>query len=96
MVFYHFRMESISIRQIYGIAKVLGSIVSVSGALVFAFVKGPSLPFMKWNPNGSDSSAKDWSSGEGIKGALIMISANTVWSLWLVLQVHLLHDGFFF
>ncbi|XP_044476007.1 WAT1-related protein At1g43650 [Mangifera indica] len=80
------RMESISIRQIYGIAKVLGSIVSVSGALVFAFVKGPSLPFMKWNPNGSDSSAKDWSSGEGIKGALIMISANTVWSLWLVLQ----------
>ncbi|KAJ0024387.1 hypothetical protein Pint_07937 [Pistacia integerrima] len=79
-------MESISIRQSYGIAKVLGSIVSVSGALVFAFVKGPSLPFMNWHPNTPDSSSKRSSLGEWIKGALIMISANTAWSLWLVLQ----------
>ncbi|XP_044510333.1 WAT1-related protein At1g43650-like isoform X1 [Mangifera indica] len=80
------RMESVSIRHIYGIAKVLGSVVSVSGALVFALVKGPSLPILHWHANTPHSSGKHPSLEEWIKGALIMISANTFCSLWLVLQ----------
>jgi hypothetical protein len=84
-------MESITLKQLHGIAKVLGSVVGVSGALVFAFVKGPPIKFMHWyssteNPN-SDSSTQGSSREEWIKGALIMLSANTAWSLWLILQV---------
>lgn len=85
------RMESISLRQLAGIAKVLGSVISLSGAMVFAFFKGPPMKFMNWYPETqkkiadsvikSNSNAGDW-----IKGSLIMISANTAWSLWLVLQ----------
>jgi len=93
VIFKYFRMESISIKHLHGIAKVLGSVICVSGVLVFAFVKGPPVNFMNWYPSNDhkqvqDSSKTCCSREEWIKGSLIMISANTLWSLWLVLQVN--------
>lgn len=85
-------MENIAIKQWHGRAKVLGSVMGVSGAFVFALVKGPPLKFMSsWykdnqkealGPNSKFSSKEEW-----VKGCIIMVSANTFWSLWLVLQV---------
>ncbi|KAA3453740.1 WAT1-related protein isoform X1 [Gossypium australe] len=84
------RTESILVRKFPGLAKVLGSVISLSGALVFAFVKGPTIKFMNWYPETqnqtADSIAKDHPVGVWIKGCLIMLSANTAWSMWLVLQ----------
>ncbi|XP_034675225.1 WAT1-related protein At1g43650 isoform X1 [Vitis riparia] len=83
-------MESIPMKHFHGIAKVLGSVVGVSGAMVFAFVKGPALKFMDWYPEIkkgiSDPSVEQNSKGEWIKGSLMMLAANTAWSLWLILQ----------
>ncbi|KAF8405880.1 hypothetical protein HHK36_007958 [Tetracentron sinense] len=85
------RIESISVEHLYGVAKVLGSIICVSGALVFAFVKGPTIKFMNWYPTienkvSDPSVVKCGSKMEWVKGSLIMLSANTAWSLWLILQ----------
>ncbi|KAK9943913.1 hypothetical protein M0R45_009503 [Rubus argutus] len=82
------RMESISIKHVHGVAKVLGSVTSLSGALVFALVKGHPLKFMNWFPEILDHQIhpKGSSRGDWIKGSLIMLSANTAWSLWLILQ----------
>jgi len=75
----------------HGMAKILGSILSLSGAIVFALVKGPSIDFIRWhheNQNhNSHSFTKIHSKGDNIKGSLMMLSANTGWSLWLILQV---------
>ncbi|CAN0892182.1 WAT1-related protein At1g43650 [Linum grandiflorum] len=82
------RMERLSIRKVHGIAKIAGSVIGVSGALVFALVKGPALV----NHNHDSSSSKHGplkhccSKEDWIKGSLVMILANTLWSLWLVLQ----------
>ncbi|KAB5557310.1 hypothetical protein DKX38_008219 [Salix brachista] len=86
------RMESISIKHVHGIAKVVGSVIGVSGVLVIAFVKGPAIKFMNWHPANDhdqiqDSSKTCCSRELRIKGSLLMISANMLWSLWLVLQV---------
>ncbi|XP_022751458.1 WAT1-related protein At1g43650-like [Durio zibethinus] len=84
------RMESLSIRQLPGTAELLGSVISLSGTLVFAFVKGPRIKFMTSYPSTpkqtAESLIKSYSIGEWIKGSLIMLSANTAWSPWLVLQ----------
>ncbi|KAM5562311.1 WAT1-related protein [Rosa sericea] len=82
------RMESISIKHLHGVAKVLGSVASLSGAVVYALIKGPPLKFMNWFPENLDHQIHPKSScrGEWIKGSLIMLSANTAWSLWLILQ----------
>ncbi|CAL5386446.1 unnamed protein product [Camellia sinensis] len=86
------RMESITIKQWHGVAKVLGSVLTVSGALVFAFVKGPPIKFMNnfsTNPSEIPTPSINHcnSKGDWVKGSLIMLSANTAWSLWLVMQV---------
>ncbi|XP_052190934.1 WAT1-related protein At1g43650 isoform X1 [Diospyros lotus] len=87
------RLESISIKQWHGVAKVLGSMLCVSGALVFAFVKGPLIKLMNNYPTelsqgvSSSSSVKSSSKEEWVKGCLVMLLANTAWSSWLIMQV---------
>ncbi|KAL2334904.1 hypothetical protein Fmac_016117 [Flemingia macrophylla] len=84
------RVEIISIKRVHGLAKVLGSILSLSGAITFALVKGPPLGFMKRNSenqnHGSHPLAIVHSKGDFIRGCLMMLSANTTWSFWLILQ----------
>ncbi|XP_038884292.1 WAT1-related protein At1g43650 isoform X2 [Benincasa hispida] len=90
-----FRYESICIRKVEGMAKLMGAMIGFSGALVFAFVKGPPMKFMNWYPqtnnnnnnnNSNSNSFQPYSTLEWIKGSFTMLSANIAWSLWLVLQ----------
>lgn len=86
-------------RKIHGIAKVMGSVAGVSGALVFAFMRGPPVKFiLKWyissnNNQVTNHHATEHVSGSSgdhwVKGSLLMLSSNALWSLWLVLQVRL-------
>ncbi|MQL89804.1 hypothetical protein Taro_022386 [Colocasia esculenta] len=86
------KMERISaMRELDGPAKVLGSVVCVAGALLAAFYQGPPVWFMVGHhqaghrelphPATSGKSKVEW-----VKGCLIMLAANTAWSLWLILQ----------
>ncbi|KAL2232266.1 UNVERIFIED_CONTAM: WAT1-related protein [Sesamum indicum] len=87
-----FRIESFSIRNSPGIVKLVGSVVSLSGAMVFAFVKGPRVNFMNWHTGTDENQLKtnpviNFSSKEKwIQGCLLMLSANTAWASWLVIQ----------
>lgn len=89
--FRNFRMESISIKRVHGLAKILGSVLSLAGAITFALVKGPHLGFMKWYPENQNHTSHPLtivhSKGDTIRGSLLMLSANTAWSLWFILQV---------
>ncbi|KVH99612.1 Drug/metabolite transporter [Cynara cardunculus var. scolymus] len=46
------RIERMYIKELHGWVKLIGAIASLSGALVFAFVKGPTLNFMAWCTSG--------------------------------------------
>ncbi|KAK3027784.1 hypothetical protein RJ639_042229 [Escallonia herrerae] len=86
------RVESVQIKQCHGLAKVLGTIVGVSGAFVFAFVKGPPLKFMSFSYPANSREVSIWfsSKGQWLKGSLMMLSANTAWSFWLNMQACLM------
>ncbi|KAG9156755.1 hypothetical protein Leryth_025475 [Lithospermum erythrorhizon] len=87
------RVESVSITQRHGMAKVLGSTLSVSGALVFAFVKGPLIDFLNLSKRTTHYNESSVGSGmELVKGALVMLAANTFWSLWLIMQAPLMRQ----
>ncbi|KAA8546565.1 hypothetical protein F0562_002696 [Nyssa sinensis] len=79
-----FRMESVSIREWHGIAKVMGSVIGLSGAMVFTFYKGPSI-YHSSEKASPKASANHISKGDWVKGALIMLAANLTWSLWLIM-----------
>ncbi|KAH6824089.1 hypothetical protein C2S53_004055 [Perilla frutescens var. hirtella] len=82
------RVETFSIRDFPGVAKFVGSVVSLSGAMVFAFVKGPGV---KWCDSTKETiSTKHLSSRENwVQGCLLMLAANVIWASWLVMQAPL-------
>ncbi|KAI3686058.1 hypothetical protein L1987_79728 [Smallanthus sonchifolius] len=89
------RIERMYIRELHGWAKLIGSIVSVSGALVFAFVKGPTLNFMTWYTSGGEvgSMTNRFSSkGELIKGPATILCANILWSCWGIMQAPIMKE----
>ncbi|KAI7744706.1 hypothetical protein M8C21_001486 [Ambrosia artemisiifolia] len=89
------RIERMYIRKVHGWAKLIGSIVSVSGALVFAFVKGPSLNFKTWYTSSNDivASTTNLSSiWELSKGPISMLSANILWSCWSIMQASIVKE----
>ncbi|CAK9154157.1 unnamed protein product [Ilex paraguariensis] len=80
------RIENISIKHRKGIAKVLGSAVGLSGALVFTFVKGPPV-YPAGQKEISGKPEKSYSKEYWMRGSLIMLLACLTWSLWLIMQV---------
>lgn len=80
-------MESICYKQSHGIAKIMGTFMCVAGALVYAFVNGPPI-YPESHKKVDYQTSIGTSKGEWIKGCLIMLLANTMWSLWLILQVY--------
>ncbi|XP_042035629.1 WAT1-related protein At1g43650-like [Salvia splendens] len=80
-----FRFETCSIRTSAGIAKFVGSGLSLSGAMVFAFVKGPLVRLMKCsNSMNSKDSNEKW-----VQGCMLMLAANFIWASWFVMQAPL-------
>ncbi|XP_059631404.1 WAT1-related protein At1g43650-like isoform X2 [Cornus florida] len=79
------RMESVSLRQWHGRAKVLGSMMLLSGAIVLILFKGSPI-YSGTKKGASNASINHISRGNWIKGALIMLSSNLTWSMWLILQ----------
>ncbi|XP_047322664.1 WAT1-related protein At1g43650 [Impatiens glandulifera] len=86
-----FGLETINIKKWNGVAKIMGTVMGVCGALVFAFVKGPTLNFFKTNQNIKNNNNNNDINSKGdhewVKGSLLMLLANTAWSFWLVIQV---------
>ncbi|KAI6691111.1 hypothetical protein NL676_027939 [Syzygium grande] len=78
------RMEGISVEKWHGRAKVVGSVMG--GFRVNLINWSSSGHTRRSPPSGSTGIGDHSSSREWIKGSLIMLSANTFWSLWLILQ----------
>ncbi|XP_073099911.1 WAT1-related protein At5g64700-like [Elaeis guineensis] len=85
-----FRMETIKLKSISGIAKIFGVALCLARVLVIAFYEGPSLKSLKHQQlsflgtntidNYTNSKTK-W-----VLGTFLMVLFTTCWSLWIVLQ----------
>lgn len=81
-----FRMEKLEMKKLRCQAKVLGTLVSVAGAMLMTLYKGPLLQ-MAWSKNShitnsnETSNNKDW-----FKGSIFLIIATLAWASLFVLQ----------
>ncbi|KAI6676008.1 hypothetical protein NL676_036804 [Syzygium grande] len=73
-----FRMEKIDIKRVKCQAKIIGTVVTVAGAMLMTLYKGPIME-MVW-PSG-DTSDKDW-----FLGCILLIIATLAWASLFVLQ----------
>ncbi|KAK2656049.1 hypothetical protein Ddye_009101 [Dipteronia dyeriana] len=85
------RIEVSKLKSIPGVAKLVGIVICMGGAMTLAFYQGPQFTLFCHHHifghyttpqiQAHVSSGKTW-----IKGCFFMIISNTFWGLWLVLQ----------
>ncbi|KAK8707260.1 hypothetical protein V6N13_058321 [Hibiscus sabdariffa] len=77
-------LEKVDIRSLATLAKILGTVICVSGAMSMALLKGPKLLNTELLPPKSllDQGAETW-----LLGCLLLLASSFFWSLWMVIQV---------
>ncbi|XP_051124217.1 WAT1-related protein At1g43650-like isoform X2 [Andrographis paniculata] len=88
------RIEGLTISECHGLAKTVGAILGLSGAMAFTFYKGPPLFSTHRHhlqissvhqKRTNDHTKQDW-----IKGSILAIVAQLFYSMWLTMQAPLL------
>ena len=84
-------MEQVHLNRKDGIAKVLGTLASVAGALVITLYKGPAV----YSPNSPSNKLDFYSFGDAkgknwTVGCICLIGHSLCWSSWIVLQAPVL------
>lgn len=85
------RQERLNIREATSIAKMLGTVVCVGGAITMAFFKGSKL--LNHSLNNFFILLHSLSSRWAM-GALLLVGSSSCWSLWLIMQVNFLEKLF--
>lgn len=82
------RMETLNMKKVLCQAKVVGTIVTVAGAMLMTIYKGPVINFF-WSEHmhqprsyaPTDATDKDW-----LKGSILLIIATFAWASFFILQ----------
>ncbi|XP_047974812.1 WAT1-related protein At5g07050-like [Salvia hispanica] len=88
-----FRMEKVNIKKVIYQAKVVGTVITVAGAMLMTLYKGP-LVEMVWTAHrhstsgssSSDDTSKDSSDRDWFIGCILLIIATLAWASLFILQ----------
>ncbi|WJX85839.1 hypothetical protein P8452_68233 [Trifolium repens] len=80
-------MEKVNIRSLRTIAKIVGTIICVSGAVCIALLKGPKLLNAENIPSKSILGLASESDENWLLGCLSLLGCIVAWSIFLILQV---------
>ncbi|GMN57268.1 hypothetical protein TIFTF001_026376 [Ficus carica] len=82
-----FRLEKVSIGRVHSQVKVLGTIVTVGGAMIMTVVDGPVLNF-PWSSakKGDHTAANATNDGNSVKGAIMIAIGSVSSSCFLIIQ----------
>ena len=79
------RLEEVNLRNPRGIAKVLGTAVSLIGVTTMTLYKGPGIKNL-WHPlvhiQGKSANHENW-----LKGSILCVASCITWSIWYIMQV---------
>ncbi|XP_027942420.1 WAT1-related protein At4g08300 [Vigna unguiculata] len=86
-----FRLEKVNLRKFHSLAKVIGTVITVSGAMVMTLYKGPAFQIIKGggaigNHHNSSSSTTEPSDQHWVVGTVMLISSCASWAGFFILQ----------
>ncbi|KAK4406293.1 WAT1-related protein [Sesamum angolense] len=90
---YTIGLEKLHLPSARSVAKIIGTVVCVSGAVAIALLKGPKLlngEFLPIRPAFLHGDHNQW-----LLGCLLVFGSSCSWSLWLILQHEELYMGSF-
>lgn len=81
-----YRLEKVNFKKIPSVAKVIGTVITVSGAMLMTFYKGPIVEFISAQASHHATSAtatdKHW-----VLGTVMLLARCCGWSGFFILQV---------
>lgn len=87
------RIEKVGISEWHGIAKVVGTILCVSGAMASTFYKGPPLfSAHHHHQNTTTTTSNHHTKQDWIKGCILCFSGQLTYALWLTMQGPLMKE----
>lgn len=89
-VFY--RLEKVNVKKLHSQGKILGTLVTVGGAMVMTLVNGPPVP-LPWTKEGTGvhhalASTAMVPQDQHIKGAIMITAGCFCWASFYILQVN--------
>ncbi|XP_027354153.1 WAT1-related protein At4g08300-like [Abrus precatorius] len=85
-----FRLETVNLRKFHSLAKVIGTVITVSGAMVMTLYKGPAFQIIKGggaiSHHSNASSSTDSSEQHWAVGTVMLISSCASWAGFFILQ----------
>lgn len=84
------RLERVNLKRIHSVAKVIGTLITVTGAMLMTLYKGPVVNIL-WYSHGSshhDAASAAADQQHWIVGTIIFLSCITGWSAFFILQVN--------
>lgn len=85
-----FRMETLKLKSVHGVAKALGILLCVGGVVALALYQGPQLRSLNHHPLRRSSTAGEHPHKNWALGIFLMTASVVIWSLWTVKQGPLL------
>jgi len=78
------RLEGLDIKKPHGLAKAMGTLVSLAGVLTITLYRGPTIKHSWESPIHLTRGdfQKDW-----IKGPILSVASCITWSIWFTMQV---------
>ncbi|KAG8645079.1 hypothetical protein MANES_10G034600v8 [Manihot esculenta] len=80
------RLEKVNLRKLHSQAKILGTLVTVGGAMLMTLIKGPKLDFPWTKGYDVHGSTSALTSNDTIKGAFMIGVGCLCWSGFIILQ----------
>ena len=85
------RLEKVNILKRGSQAKIIGTIVTVGGAMIMTFIRGPMLNLPWTNANQPSASSGGSANHQSpLKGSLMIATGCICWSAFITLQVNIL------
>ncbi|KAK1404265.1 hypothetical protein POM88_003870 [Heracleum sosnowskyi] len=82
-----FRMERVKLKQKNGLAKVIGTTLTVSGAMLMTLYKGPVVDIFGYSPESGHQNSSAASSGQHwAAGTLMLLLCSVGWSAFFIVQ----------
>ncbi|XP_010091381.2 WAT1-related protein At4g08300 [Morus notabilis] len=81
-----FRLETVNVKKISSLAKVIGTVITVSGAMVMTLYKGPILDIFHNHGHSNETSTAEASQHHWVTGTLMLIGSCAGWSSFFIVQ----------
>lgn len=87
IVHYLIRLETVNVKKVHSLAKVMGTVITVSGAMIMTLYKGPIVDIVRGHANSTQSSSAESSGQHWVLGPLMLIASCGGWASFFIVQV---------